>query len=50
MKNVARLSAADRSAIRARAHAIRAGGGEPPAEDGALALETKARVKESKRP
>lgn len=50
VKNVARLSAADRSAIRARAHAIRAGGGEPPAEDGALALETKARVKESKRP
>lgn len=50
VKNVARLSAAERAAIRARALAIRAGGGEPPAEDGALPLETKPRAQESKRP
>jgi deoxyribodipyrimidine photolyase-related protein len=50
VKNVARLSAAERAAIRARALAIRAGGGEPPAEDGAVPLETKPRAQESRRP
>ena len=49
VKNVARLSASERSAIRARANAIRVGGGEPPAEEGTLPLETKPRAKASKR-
>ncbi|MFM8336015.1 MAG: hypothetical protein ACKODK_10655, partial [Opitutaceae bacterium] len=49
VKNVARLSASERAAIRTRADAIRAGGGEPPAEEGTLPLETKPRAKVSKR-
>ena len=49
VKNVVRLSAAERAAIRARAAAIRAGGGEPPAEEGMLPLEGKSRAKASKR-
>ncbi|MFM9032126.1 MAG: cryptochrome/photolyase family protein [Opitutaceae bacterium] len=49
VKNVARLSAAERTAIRARAAAIRVGGGEPPAEEGMLPLEGKTRAKAARR-
>ena len=49
VKNVARLAEPERVAIRERAHAIRSGGGEPPADEGTLPLETKPRAKAPKR-